>query len=89
MKSGDGFVQGYNAQAAVEPVLQLIVGQAVTQAANDKEQMTPMMDVIEQQSGQRPEEVLAELLTFKMLSVCKDFFMASMRPRPLVELSQA
>ena len=60
MKSGDGFVQGYNAQAAVEPDFQLIVGQAVTQATNDKEQMTPMMDVIEQQSGQRPEEVLAD-----------------------------
>jgi transposase len=60
MKSGDGFVQGYNAQAAVEPVLQLIVGQAVTQATNDKEQMTPMMDVIERQSGQRPEEVLTD-----------------------------
>jgi transposase len=60
LKSGDGFVQGYNAQAAVEPVLQLIVGQAVTQATNDKEQMTPMIDVIEQQSGQRPEEVLAD-----------------------------
>jgi transposase len=60
MKSGDGFVQGYNAQAAVEPVLQLIVGQAVTQATNDKEQMTPMMEVIEQQSGQRPKEVLAD-----------------------------
>ena len=28
------------------------------------------------------------LLTFKMFSVCKDFFMASMRPRLLVELSQ-
>lgn len=60
MKSGDGFVQGYNAPAAVEPAFQLIVGQAVTQATNDKEQMTPMMDVIEQQSGQRPEEVLTD-----------------------------
>ena len=29
------------------------------------------------------------LLIFKMLCVCKDFFMASMRPRLLVELSQA
>ncbi len=29
------------------------------------------------------------LLTFQMFSVCKDFFMASMRPRLLVELSQA
>ena len=36
MKGPDGFVQGYNTQVAVEPVLQLIVGQTVTQAANDK-----------------------------------------------------
>src|SRR6266699_6145236 len=32
MKGADGFVQAYNAQAAVEPDLQLIVGQTVTQA---------------------------------------------------------
>jgi hypothetical protein len=60
MKSADGFVQAYNAQAAVEPDLQLIVGQTVTQAANDKEQLMPMVEVIEQQSGQRPGEVLAD-----------------------------
>ncbi len=60
MKSPEGFVQAYNAQAAVEPVLQLIVGQAVTQAANDKEQIEPMVEVIEEQSGQRPEELLAD-----------------------------
>ncbi len=59
MKGADGFVQAYNAQAAVEPDLQLIVGQTVTQAANDKEQLLPMVEVMEQQSGQRPEEVLA------------------------------
>jgi transposase len=60
MKGGDGFIQGYNAQAAVEPALQLIVGQTVTAAANDKEQLLPMMEIVEQQSGQRPEEVLAD-----------------------------
>ena len=38
-------VQGYNAQAAVEPVLQLIVGQSVTPAANDKQQIEPMVQV--------------------------------------------
>src|ERR1700675_1110477 len=32
MKGADGIVQGYNAQAAVEPTLLLIVGQAVTEA---------------------------------------------------------
>ena len=60
MKGADGFVQAYNAQAAVEPDLQLIVGQTVTAAANDKEQLLPMVEVIEQQSGQRPGEVLAD-----------------------------
>jgi len=60
MKGADGFVQGYNAQAAVEPDLQFIVGQTVTQATNDKEQLMPMVQVIERQSGQRPEEILAD-----------------------------
>jgi len=60
MKGADGLVQAYNAQAAVEPAFQLIMGQTVTQAGNDKEQLLPMMDVVEQQSGQRPEEVLAD-----------------------------
>jgi transposase len=60
MKGADGFVQAYNAQAAVEPDFQLIVGQTVTAAPNDKEQLLPMMGVVEQQSGQRPEEVLAD-----------------------------
>ncbi len=60
MKGAEGFVQGYNAQAAVEPDFQLIVGQGVTQAANDKEQLMPMVQVIEEQSGQRPEEILAD-----------------------------
>jgi hypothetical protein len=60
MKGSDGLVQGYNAQAAVEPGLQLIVGQSVTPAANDKEQIEPMVQVIEQQSGQRPASILAD-----------------------------
>lgn len=60
MKGADGFVQAYNAQAAVEPDWQLIVGQTVTPATNDRQQLLPMVEVIEQQSGQRPEEVLAD-----------------------------
>jgi transposase len=60
MKGADGFVQGYNAQAAVEAGLGLIVGQLVTQAANDKEQLQPMVEAIEQQSGQRPMAILAD-----------------------------
>ncbi len=33
-----------NTQIAVEPVFQLIVGQRVTQAANDKQQMVPLVE---------------------------------------------
>src|SRR5271169_4882563 len=60
MKGADGIVQGYNAQAAVEPTLLLIVGQTVTEASNDKRQLKPMVEIIEQQSGQRPEAILAD-----------------------------
>jgi transposase len=58
--SSEGFVQAYNAQIVVEPELQLIVAQAVTQAGNDKEQVVPMMAAVEAQSGQRPEGVIAD-----------------------------
>jgi len=60
LKGSDGFLQGYNTQIAVEPVFQLIVGQRVTQAANDKQQMMPLVEAIEEQSGQKPEGVLAD-----------------------------
>src|ERR1700722_419582 len=60
LPGADGIVQGYNAQAAVEPELLLIVGQTVTQASNDKRQLKPMVELIEQQSGQRPAAILAD-----------------------------
>ncbi len=60
LKGSDAFVQGYNTQIAVEPLFQLIVGQRVTQAANDKQQMVPLVETIEEQSGQTPEGVLAD-----------------------------
>jgi len=52
-------VQGYNTQVPVEPLFQLVVGQTVTQAANDKQQVVPLIEAIEGQSGQGPKEVLA------------------------------
>jgi hypothetical protein len=60
MKGPDSFVQAYNAEAAVEPVLQLIVGQALTQQANDKQQLLPMIDAVRRQAKQRVHEVLAD-----------------------------
>lgn len=58
--SSEGFVQACNAQIAVEPALQWIVGQAVAQAANDKEPVEPMVEAIAAPSGQRPQEMLAD-----------------------------
>ena len=60
MKGPDGFVQAYNAQIAVEPELQLIVGQAVTQQANDKKQLLPMLAAVQRQSGQKVRAALAD-----------------------------
>jgi transposase len=60
MKASDGLVQGYNCQIAVEENFQLIVGQAVTQKANDKEQLEPMVEAIQEQARQKPGEVLAD-----------------------------
>ena len=60
MKGADSFVQAYNVQVAVEPDFQLIVGQLVTQEVNDKQQMKPVIEVMREQSGQKPAEVLSD-----------------------------
>ena len=60
MPGADGFVQAYNAQIAVEPDLQWIVGQRVTQASNDKQQLQPTLEAIRQQAGQTPQEVMTD-----------------------------
>jgi len=60
MKGPDGFVQAYNAQVAVEATSQLIVGHLVTQAANDKQQLVPMLETVVAQAGEAPAEVLAD-----------------------------
>ena len=44
MPSTQGFVQGYNAQAAVDIESQLIVHTHVTQATNDKQQLVPALE---------------------------------------------
>src|ERR1039458_2288469 len=60
MPGADGFVQAYNAQIAVEPDFQWIVGQRVTQATNDKQQLAPTVKAIEEQAGQKPREVMTD-----------------------------
>jgi hypothetical protein len=76
MKGPDGFVQAYNAQVAVD-ALQFIVGQAVTQQANDKKQLLPMIATITQQSGQRPAVILADA------GYCSDENLAAIAGTPI------
>ena len=52
MKVRGGFEQSYNAQAAVEVTQMLIVGQHVTDQANDKQQLIPTLAVISPAVGQ-------------------------------------
>ena len=54
MKSKDGFVQAYNAQAAVDAEAQIIVAQDVTQSAVDCAQLVTMIDAIETYFGRKP-----------------------------------
>ena len=52
MKTGGGFEQAYNAQAAVEVETMLVVGQYVTDAPNDKEQLAPGLDSVSSVIGE-------------------------------------
>jgi transposase len=60
MKSKDGFVQAYNAQAAVDGEAQIIVAQDVTQSSVDCGQLVPMTDAIETNLGRKPEQLSAD-----------------------------
>ena len=60
MKTHDGWVQGYNGQAMVDTESQVIVAQAVTDEANDKQQLEPMVERCEETNGERPDELLAD-----------------------------
>jgi transposase len=54
------FVQGYNAQIAVDAASQVIVAAEVTQETNDKKQLLPMIAQIAANLGQRPDKVSAD-----------------------------
>lgn len=60
MKSKDGFVQAYNAQAAVDGEAQIIVAHDVTQSAVDCGQLVPMTDAIKTNLGRQPEQLSAD-----------------------------
>jgi transposase len=62
MPSHDGFIQGYNSQAAVDVETMLIVAATVSQQTNDKQQVEPMLAEIEKlpEALGKPEALLAD-----------------------------
>ena len=60
MKTGDGFQQCYNAQAAVDEGSQLIVATALTNGAADNGQLLPLVEAVQDNTGARPAVTLAD-----------------------------
>lgn len=54
------FVQGYNAQIAVDSQAQIIVAAEVIQQTNDKKQLAPMLEQVEKNMGVKPVAVTAD-----------------------------
>jgi len=69
MKTGDGFIQGYNAQAAVDEENQIIVAQAVTNQPPDVEHFIPMVEQVLANCGERPGATSADAGYFSEANV--------------------
>jgi len=60
MKTSEGFIQGYNGQAAVDSKKQVIVAQTLTTSSNDMQQMIPLLGQIRSNLGRQAKEVSAD-----------------------------
>lgn len=54
------FLQGYNAQAAVDATAQIIVAAEVTQQTTDNHQLVPMLGQVKENLGRKPEAASAD-----------------------------
>ena len=60
MQARDGFIQGYNAQAAVDAEHQVIVAQGLSNQASDAQQLEPMLAHIRRNMGRQARELSAD-----------------------------
>ena len=60
MKTKDGFIQGYNAQAAVDSEAQVIVACGLTNAGSDQAQLVPLVEAVRANTGRHADEVSAD-----------------------------
>ena len=60
LNSDKAFVQAYNGQVAVDADSQVILAADVVQETNDRRQLVPMIQQVEDNAGERPERVSAD-----------------------------
>jgi flagellar biosynthesis GTPase FlhF len=60
LKTKDGFIQGYNAQAAVDGKAQIIVAHELTTSTGDHSQLMPLIDGIQANLGRKPQQASAD-----------------------------
>jgi len=60
LKTKDGYIQGYNAQAAVDAEAQIIVAHSLTHSMSDQDQLVPLIDGIKDHLGRKPKEASAD-----------------------------
>jgi len=60
LKTKDGYIQGYNAQAAVDAKAQIIVAHALTASMSDHGQLVGLIDGIEANLSAKPKEASAD-----------------------------
>jgi transposase len=60
LKTKDGYIQGYNAQAAVDAKAQIIVAHTLTNNGSDQGQLAPLLDGIRANLGRNPDEASAD-----------------------------
>jgi transposase len=75
MKTKDGFIQGYNAQAAVDATAQVIVAHGLDAQQSDHHQLTPIVDAIEANLGKKPAQLSADA------GYCSDANLAALEKR--------
>jgi hypothetical protein len=60
LKGGDGWIQGYICQAAVDGDHQIIMAVGVSKQASDQHHFVPMLERIVVSTGQLPEKMIAD-----------------------------
>jgi len=77
LKTKDGFIQGYNAQAAVDATAQVIVAHGLDARQSDQHQLAPITDAIEAHFGRKPAQLSADA------GYCSDANLAALENRAI------